>query len=59
MKKTSKKNPKKKTTLVVVNQTVIATLAGQDGPKFAEEIYPDVLMESFRAIISTLEEKDS
>lgn len=31
----------------------------QPAPAFAEEIYPDVLVESLRAIISSLEEKDS
>jgi HD-GYP domain-containing protein (c-di-GMP phosphodiesterase class II) len=60
-KRADKKSGKKKAPLMIVNQDVMATLVrlGSQDAKFAEDIYPDVLVESFRAIISTLEEKDS
>ena len=59
-----KKNHKKdaKPGLTVVRQEAATPLLFRAVPpdaKFPEEAYPDVLLESFRAIISTLEEKDS
>jgi putative nucleotidyltransferase with HDIG domain len=62
MKKGSKNTRKKSAAkLRLVGSEVMATLlrSGASETKFAEELYPDVLFESFRAIISTLEEKDS
>lgn len=59
MKKSVRKKAKKR--LRVVKPDVMNTLAqlASEHAKFAEEVYPDVLVESLRAIISALEEKDS
>ncbi len=56
-----KKLLKKKGELVVVDQEATPPYLriNPNNTQFAEEIYPDVLIESFRAIISSLEEKDS
>ncbi|MGZ3695095.1 MAG: HD-GYP domain-containing protein [Bdellovibrionota bacterium] len=37
----------------------ISVAAQESKEKFAEEVYPDVLIEALRAIVSTLDEKDS
>jgi putative nucleotidyltransferase with HDIG domain len=56
-----KKKGAKRKKLAVVPTDPLANLLRlhSESAQFAEEIYPDVLVESFRAIISTLEEKDS
>lgn len=58
-----KKAGKKKSApkVLVFRREEIAPVAPlhADVPAFAEEIYPDVLIESLRAIVSSLEEKDS
>ncbi|HEY8280083.1 MAG TPA: HD-GYP domain-containing protein [Bdellovibrionota bacterium] len=53
MKSGGKKSKKAKPSLAVVRPGFVPDL------KFVEEIYPDILFESLRAIILTLEEKDS
>jgi putative nucleotidyltransferase with HDIG domain len=64
MKNTAKKRKKTEASdngVLLFRRDQIATpvLIPDGVPAFAEEIYPDVLLESLRAIISSLEEKDS
>jgi len=58
-KKSQRKDGKPR--LVVLNPEIADTLARLDPAEsnFSDELYPDALFECFRAIISTLEEKDS
>jgi putative nucleotidyltransferase with HDIG domain len=57
----AKKTPKKKSKVLVFRRDELAPVAAfpSGTPAFAEEIYPDILIESLRAIVSSLEEKDS
>lgn len=57
MKKPVKKRKQKQADNVLL--LPIPTAAQRDQEKFAEEVYPDVLIEALRAIVSSLEEKDS
>lgn len=45
--------------VVLRPQPLSAVVVDATAPHFAEDVYPDVLLESLRAIISSLEEKDS
>jgi putative nucleotidyltransferase with HDIG domain len=61
MKKGMPKKPgKKSANLVVINEEIANNLLRlENTSKFPDDVYPDMLFECFRAIISTLEEKDS
>lgn len=62
MKKSGKKTAHNKPKKQSVNTAKLVLLKPENSipaPEFAEDIYPDILLESLRAIISTLEEKDS
>ena len=59
MKRTGKKQRKKPDGLQLVSREPAHSPSNLEAALFPEENYPDVLVESFRAIISTLEEKDS
>lgn len=58
MKNTRKKTKQKRGDSNVLVLKVPSALQ-RDAEKFAEEVYPDVLIEALRSIVSTLEEKDS
>lgn len=55
MKKTAKKRKQKQGD----NILLLPLMKRENETKFAEDVYPDVLIESLRAIISSLEEKDA
>lgn len=57
MKKTVKK--KKNSKVLLFKREELAPVAKGTPELFAEEIYPDILIESLRSITSSLEEKDS
>jgi putative nucleotidyltransferase with HDIG domain len=55
-----KKQPKPSTGVLTFRRQELALVPmDRNAPAFAEEIYPDILLESLRAIIMSLEEKDS
>jgi HD-GYP domain-containing protein (c-di-GMP phosphodiesterase class II) len=58
MKKSAKKTTQKKAAKAG-KLILLKSPSAMPIPEFAEDVYPDILLESLRAIISTLEEKDS
>lgn len=55
-----KKQSKKRSGVLVFERKELSIVPmDPSAPAFAEELYPDILLEALRAIISSLEEKDS